>query len=87
MKHGFEAKLCNPPPGLDAEELGRHINIWFDDDDPYLTNLAKQVCFTCPSQAECLSEGLDEPSGVWGGLEEDERCTLSATLAVRGMSL
>ncbi|MFJ7063235.1 WhiB family transcriptional regulator [Streptomyces microflavus] len=36
---------------------------------------AKAVCATCPVQPACLDWALsnDEPTGVWGGLSEDER--------------
>ncbi|MFC7791307.1 WhiB family transcriptional regulator [Streptomyces cinereoruber] len=39
---------------------------------------AKKVCAGCPSIAECLRHALSLPeeSGVWGGLDEDERLTL-----------
>jgi len=37
------------------------------------TNTAKQVCRTCPTQLRCLEEHLDEPHGVWGGLDPRER--------------
>ena len=36
---------------------------------------ARQVCFTCPVQAQCLAEALDNEIewGVWGGKTERER--------------
>lgn len=39
---------------------------------------AKAVCAGCPVRARCLQDALDrgEPSGVFGGLDEDERRAL-----------
>lgn len=36
---------------------------------------AKEICRTCPIQADCLSEALErnEPNGIWGGTNEKER--------------
>jgi WhiB family redox-sensing transcriptional regulator len=36
---------------------------------------AKQICFECPVQAECLEYALTtrEQYGIWGGLTEIER--------------
>jgi WhiB family redox-sensing transcriptional regulator len=39
------------------------------------TERAKQVCWLCPVQAECLAWAVQtgQPSGIWGGLSEQER--------------
>jgi WhiB family redox-sensing transcriptional regulator len=39
-----------------------------------LIRSAKEVCFTCPYQLECLEHAAknDEP-GIWGGTSEPER--------------
>jgi WhiB family redox-sensing transcriptional regulator len=36
---------------------------------------AKAVCMRCPVRAECLDYAVSRPekSGLWGGLNEDER--------------
>ncbi len=34
---------------------------------------AKAICNTCSVKAECLTQGLTERHGIWGGLTEDER--------------
>lgn len=34
---------------------------------------AKKVCNGCPVKVECLTAGIREPFGVWGGLSEKER--------------
>ncbi|WP_143261941.1 WhiB family transcriptional regulator, partial [Allokutzneria sp. NRRL B-24872] len=36
---------------------------------------AKKVCATCPVVRRCLEHALavEEPYGVWGGQDEDER--------------
>lgn len=42
---------------------------------------AKAVCVRCPIRDACLSYALaiEEPHGVWGGLDEYERSTLADT--------
>jgi WhiB family redox-sensing transcriptional regulator len=37
------------------------------------TAAAKRVCRTCPTQMRCLEAHLNEPYGVWGGLDPRER--------------
>lgn len=34
---------------------------------------ARQICDTCPVQAECAESGADEVHGVWGGLSPNQR--------------
>lgn len=34
---------------------------------------ARQICDTCPVQAECAESGADEVHGVWGGMSPRER--------------
>lgn len=36
---------------------------------------AKRICKRCPVQAQCLAYAMehDERTGVWGGLDENER--------------
>lgn len=34
---------------------------------------AKRVCETCPVREECLTAGMNEPDGIWGGLLPRER--------------
>jgi WhiB family transcriptional regulator, redox-sensing transcriptional regulator len=43
---------------------------------------AKAVCVRCPVRDECLAYALrvDEPIGIWGGLNESERRELVAGL-------
>lgn len=42
--------------------------------------LAKQVCGGCVVRDECLADAMarQEPTGVWGGLDEDQRRDLNA---------
>ena len=43
---------------------------------------AKAVCRTCPVVAPCLAWALDgNVSGVWGGMDEDERRSLKRRAA------
>lgn len=41
---------------------------------------AKAICKTCPVQSECLDYALQirEQHGIWGGLSEAERRSLSS---------
>lgn len=34
---------------------------------------AKQVCASCPVRLMCLSDGLEEAWGIWGGYTKPER--------------
>lgn len=38
-------------------------------------NRAKAICAECPVRAECLDHSLrvEEPYGIWGGMDEIER--------------
>jgi WhiB family transcriptional regulator, redox-sensing transcriptional regulator len=58
--------------------------IFFPDKGESVT-AAKRVCAACEVRAECLQEALDrgERFGVWGGLSERERRTLTARAAAR----
>jgi len=42
---------------------------------------AKQICAECPVRRACLEYALrvEEPFGIWGGLNEHERRELSAS--------
>jgi len=47
---------------------------------------ARQICAGCPVQCECLAYSViaDEPFGIWGGLDHNERRTLRRQLQRRG---
>lgn len=54
--------------------------IFFPDNDESngLYNMAKQMCFQCPVQEQCLDYAMKtyQPFGVWGGLTYRERYRL-----------
>ncbi|MGY3199812.1 WhiB family transcriptional regulator [Streptomyces sp. TE5632] len=56
---------------------------WFADgqDPPAIAERleAKKVCGRCPARVPCLHAALArrEPTGVWGGLDTDERAALT----------
>ena len=37
---------------------------------------AQRICRSCPVTAECLTAGMDDPHGVWGGLTPAERAQM-----------
>lgn len=45
---------------------------------------AIEVCNTCPVKQQCLDHALSVPEiyGIWGGMTEDQRLTLSKRLGV-----
>lgn len=42
--------------------------------------LAKRICAACPVLMECRADGLNEPYGVWGGLNRYQRRYLRAAV-------
>lgn len=55
-----------------CREIGSEI--FFPEPSDWWSNAqAKKVCAQCPVQAECLSAGMTEEYGIWGGLSSTER--------------
>jgi len=52
----------------------------FFDEDPDVVREAEKVCRRCPVAPECLTEGLQEPAGMWGGFVLEERAELATIL-------
>lgn len=50
-------------------------------------NQAREICTRCPVRAQCLSYAVaaDEPYGIWGGLDTDERRLLRRRLKRRDL--
>jgi hypothetical protein len=46
------------------------------------TDEAKRVCRACPVEVRCLAEHINEPHGVWGGLDPRERREQTRRLTV-----
>jgi WhiB family redox-sensing transcriptional regulator len=46
---------------------------------------AKEVCGTCPVKSECLEYALEtnQDSGIWGGLDEEQRRNIRRQAAAR----
>lgn len=74
---GPQAALFFPPPQFERkdEKIDREIR-------------AKAICDTCSVKRECLDYALSirEPSGIWGGLNEQERRRLLGVPPRRGRS-
>lgn len=52
-----------------------------NDPNSYLIQVAKLICQNCVERIACQEWALtndDKPSGIWGGLTEDERRSLLA---------
>jgi WhiB family redox-sensing transcriptional regulator len=57
-----------------ARCAGAGLELFFPDGGD--TRRAKAFCAGCPVWGECLSYGLEEDHGVWGGLNRAERARL-----------
>lgn len=55
-------------------------DLWFSGSKGDQT-LAIRLCNACPIQAQCLEEGLDFDSGIWGGTTPEERSVLRKRLS------
>lgn len=58
---------------------------WFRDGkkklDKNLREKAKSICiYECPVRYQCLAKFMTEPHGIFGGLDEDERKQLAASM-------
>jgi WhiB family redox-sensing transcriptional regulator len=64
--------------------------LFFPAGNFYLARLdeerAKALCSSCPVRARCLTYAIEhqEPYGVWGGLNPDERRALTSAPAITG---
>lgn len=58
------------------------LDLFFPDgkSGPWVRTIqeAKNVCWTCDVRTACKAWSLEtrQPSGIWGGLDEDERAAL-----------
>ena len=72
---GWEARaLCRDVPALFTVD----VHIEAHGDRLEREDAAKRVCASCPVHVECREYALrvQEPLGVWGGLDERERRAL-----------
>jgi WhiB family redox-sensing transcriptional regulator len=67
---GSAAGLFMPPIGRESADERR-----------LREQAAKDICRRCPVRSECLEYALrvQEPIGIWGGLNETERRPLAAS--------
>lgn len=48
------------------------------------TKIAKEICFSCPKQQECLNYGVYyEVHGIWGGRNERQREAIRRMLNIK----
>jgi WhiB family redox-sensing transcriptional regulator len=83
-----QAKRPTPPAArrsadwrLSAACRGLDTNLFFPERGETQFE-AKTVCAHCPVRAECLADGINEKTGVWGGTSERERRTLRRARAL-----
>lgn len=69
----------------------RHVDLWYppldsDAPDKYYA-VAREICKRCPVWRNCLSQGITETWGMWGGLTPLERTVLNTTKVPRTNAL
>lgn len=52
---------------------------WYDE-EPAARQLALDACRTCPVRGHCLTDGITERDGIWGGYTPKDRERLRAAL-------
>jgi Transcription factor WhiB/Homeodomain-like domain len=67
--------------GLDPDTFALDVfSVDADAEDPERAAIAKAICAPCPLRAACLAYAMEnEPYGIWGGLDADERLLLRGT--------
>ena len=70
-------------PGLACASRLVDPDSWFAPADDPAETAARGVCDTCPVRRSCLAYALvmNEPDGIWGGLDQSERAWLRLALA------
>jgi WhiB family redox-sensing transcriptional regulator len=64
--------------------IGTDPEIFFPPSDK-MTAEARTICGSCPVRRQCLAYAVtaDEPFGIWGGLDPEERRSLRRRLKRR----
>jgi WhiB family redox-sensing transcriptional regulator len=72
-----------PPKAPNWDYAACRTTGWTDDffptkgesspDQPYMYREAAKLCAVCPLMDECLTYGMMEPYGMWGGTTPDQR--------------
>lgn len=51
--------------------------MWFEDNRKYDERAAREICYRCPVNVECLDWALDnEEYGMWGGVAARDRARM-----------
>jgi len=87
----FEAMQPKPwaKQGACASPTSEHIDKFYPESTKHGGNHlkpARELCLRCPVRYECLTYGIDEPWGVWGGHSPSQRRRISS-LVKNGSSL
>lgn len=77
MAEVFEARTDHASWRVSSACRGRPAWMWHPaPGDTATAARAKRVCAACPVAARCLDAHLDEPAGIYGGLDDTERAAL-----------
>jgi len=77
--------MATAPDRTNAACRNHDPDLWFPDEETEDSTIeAKVICLGCPIHNDCQQYALDteQPAGVWGGLDTEERGILAARLAV-----
>ena len=69
----IEGAACAPDSWRANEhETAARLDLFFSIEEDEIA-AAKEICADCPARVPCLSVGISERFGVWGGLDALER--------------
>jgi len=69
----IEGAACAPDSWRANEhETAAMLDLFYSTEEDEIA-AAKEICADCPARVQCLSVGLSERFGVWGGLDALER--------------
>ena len=76
----IEGAACAPDSWRSNEhETAARLDLFFSIEEDEIA-AAKEICADCSALVQCLSVGISERFGVWGGLDAMERKQLRRQL-------
>ena len=75
-------------PWLERAACRSHPDWWWFENgqtrnSENVRNRAKKICKECPMRWQCLAKYMDQPDGIWGGLDLAERQRLAPSIPTR----